>query len=173
MDVYRIGYRAYAKDPLDGEGSFLYGGRWSSPGTRMAYTATTLTLAMAEFLAHVNIDDLDPDTPPALVYVRAKIPDEAALTIDQIGARLPDGWDHIPASAVGTELGDEWIRSGRSLALFIPSVHVPIETPERNLLINPLHEAFATVIWSVSNFSYDRRLLSARAAGYRSTQRGK
>ena len=103
MDVYRIGYRMYAKDPLDGEGSFLYGGRWSSPGTRMAYTSTTLTLAMAEFLAHVNMDDLDPDTPPALVYVRAMLPDAAALTIEQIGMTLPDGWDNIPAPAVDSD----------------------------------------------------------------------
>ena len=138
----------------------------------MAYTSTTLTLAMAEFLAHVNIDDLDPDTPPALVYVRATIPDATALTIDQIGATLPDGWDDIPAPAVDSELGDAWICSGSSLALLVPSVHVPIETPERNVLINPLHEAFAAVAWSVSNFSYDRRLLSARARPVRSPQRG-
>ena len=170
MDVYRIGYRIYAKDPLDGEGSFLYGGRWSSPGTRMAYTATTLTLAMAEFLAHVNIDDLDPETPPALVYVRATIPDAAALTIDQIGAALSQGWNEIPAPAPDAELGDAWIRSGRSLALVVPSVHVPIETPERNVLINSLHEERAEVTWSVREFSYDRRLLSARVAASRSLQ---
>ncbi len=165
MDVYRIAYRMYAKDPLDGEGSFLYGGRWSSPGTRMAYTSTTLTLAMAEFLAHVNIDDFDPDTPPTLVYVRATILDADALTIDQIGARLPEGWDDIPAPAVDSELGDAWVRSGSSLALLVPSVHVPIEVPENNVLVNPLHAAFASVPWTVTDFSYDRRLLRARAVG--------
>ncbi len=165
MDVYRIGYRLYAKDPLSGEGSFLYGGRWSSPGTRMAYTATTLTLAMAEFLAHVNIDDLDPDTPPALIYVRATIPEGAARTIGQIGSTLPTGWDDLPAPAVDGALGDAWIRSGKSLALLVPSVHVPMETPERNVLVNPLHAEFAKVVWSVSEFAYDRRLLRARVAG--------
>ena len=164
MDVYRIGYRMYAKNPLDGEGSFLYGGRWSSPGTRMAYTSTTLTLAMAEFLAHVNIDDFDPDTPPALVYVRATVPEAATLTIEQIGATLPKGWDDVPAPAVDAELGDAWVRHITSLALLVPSVHVPIETPERNVLVNPLHEEFAKVVWSVSEFAYDRRLLIARTA---------
>jgi len=91
MDLYRIGYRAYAANPLDGEGSFLFGGRWSSAATRMAYTSTTISLAMAEFLAHVAIDDLDADSPPALV---------------------------------------------------VPSVHVPIATPERNVLVNPAHRHF-------------------------------
>ena len=131
----------------------------------MAYTSTTLTLAMAESLAHVNVDDLDPDTPPALVYVRVTIPDADALSIDQISARLPNGWDDIPAPAVDSELGDAWIRSGRCLALLVPSVHVPIETPERNVLVNPLHAPFAAVDWTVNDFSFDRRLLRARAGG--------
>jgi len=139
----------------------------------MAYTSTTVTLAMAEFLAHVNVGDLDPDTPPALIYVRATILGAAVLTIDQIGATLPDGWDNIPASAVDSELGDAWIRSGRSLALLVPSVHVPVETPERNVLVNPLHEAFVAVAWSVNNFSYDRRLLRARAGGRPRCKMGK
>jgi RES domain-containing protein len=164
MDVYRIGYRLFAKDPLDGEGSFLYGGRWSSPGTRMAYTSTTLTLSMAEFLAHVKIDDFDDETPPALVYVRATLPDVAVLTIDQIGATLPAGWDEVPAPAVDAALGDAWIRGGQSLALIVPSVHVPIETPERNVLINPLHPDFTRVKISVRRFAYDRRLLAARGS---------
>ena len=167
MDVYRIGYRIYSKDPLGGEGSFLFGGRWSSPGTRMAYTSTTLTLAMAEFLAHVGIDDFDPDHPPALVYVRATIPDSAARTVEQIGAKLPSGWDDVPAPAVDATLGDRWVQSARSLALLVPSVHVPIATPERNVLVNPLHRDFSKVVVKVTPFAYDRRLLAARAASSR------
>ncbi len=45
-----------------------------------------------------------------------------------------------------------------------PSVHVPIETPEKKVLVNPLHPDFAKVVWSVGEFAYDRRLLTARAA---------
>ncbi len=171
MDVYRIGYRMYAKNPLDGEGSFLYGGRWSSPGTRVAYTSTTLTLAMAEFLAHVNVDDFDPDTPPPLIYVRATMPKTAVRTLEQIRVTLPAGWDDIPAPAVDAVVGDAWIRSGKSLALLLPSVHVPIETPERNVLINPLHIDFTKVVSSVNEFTYDRRLLSARVGKF--TLRGR
>src|ERR1019366_10021914 len=40
--VYRIVREPYSKSPLDGEGSYRFGGRWSSPGTRLAYTAEHL-----------------------------------------------------------------------------------------------------------------------------------
>jgi RES domain-containing protein len=163
-DVYRIAYRIFADDPLNGEGSFLYGGRWSSPGTRMAYTSTTLTLAIVEFLAHVHTDDFDPETPPPLVYVTATLPDGAALTLQHIGIALPPGWDDVPAPAVDAALGDAWVRSARSPALFVPSVHVPLETPERNVLINPLHGDARKIAWRIAPFTYDRRLISARAA---------
>lgn len=164
MDVYRIGYRRFAQDPLDGEGSFLYGGRWSSAGTRMAYTSTTLSLSMAEFLTQVNFDDFERAASPELMYVRATLPDATVLELDEVGARLPSDWDDVPAPAVDAAIGDSWTRTGRSLGLYVPSVLIPVETPERNVLINPLHSAFSEVIWAVKEFSYDRRLLARRAS---------
>jgi RES domain-containing protein len=163
MVVYRIGYKVYATDPLNGEGPFLFGGRWSSVGTRMAYTSTTLSLAMAEFLAHVDATDFDPDTPPALVYLRATVPDRSVRTLADIGADLPDEWGQTPAPDHDATIGDEWIRSAASVALVVPSVHVPIATPERNVLINPRHADFSSVIAALDNFTFDRRLLRARA----------
>ncbi len=162
MDVYRIGYRRFSKDPLNGEGSFLFGGRWSSAGIRVAYTSTTLTLAMTEFLAHVNIDDFDPDDPPALVYVHAGLPDRAVRSLDQLGMRLPRRWRDVPAPASLAAVGDTWVAHGASLALTVPSVHIPIETPERNVLVNPLHRDFAKVVVRVRGFAYDHRLLAVR-----------
>ena len=163
MDVYRIGYRSYATNPLDGEGSFLFGGRWSSVGTRMAYTSTTFSLAVAEFLAHVNIDDLDPETPPSLFYLTASIPNASIRTLEQIGVELPSGWDLVPAPDTDAVVGDEWIHSGTSLALAVPSVHIPIATPERNVLINPAHRHFDRIVCKVEDFEYDKRLVRARA----------
>jgi RES domain-containing protein len=126
----------------------------------MAYTSTTLTLAMTEFLAHVRFEDFDAATPPELIYVRATLPDRAVLTLAELGSALPAGWDEVPAPAVDAGLGDEWIRSGRSLGLLVPSVHVPIETPERNVLINPAHPDFARISHGVHSFAYDTRLLA-------------
>ena len=127
----------------------------------MAYTSTTLTLAMAEFLAHLRFEDFDAATPPELVYVKATLPDGTVLALDEVGSPLPAGWDDVPAPAVDAVLGDEWIRSGRSLGLVVPSVHVPVETLERNVLINPVHPDFAQILVDVHPFAYDKRLLAA------------
>ena len=164
MVVYRIGYQRYAADPLNGEGSFLYGGRWSSAGTRMAYTSTTVSLAMAEFLANVDTTDFDPDTPPALLYLTATIPDACVRTLEDLGIDLPADWDAVPASASDAAVGDAWVDAAASVAIVVPSVHVPIATPERNVLINSLHPDFARVTYRTDAFTYDRRLLIARSA---------
>ena len=164
MNVYRVAYRAYAKTPLGGEGSFLYGGRWSSAGTRMAYTSSTLTLAMLEFLAHVDIEDFDPFSAPALVYVTAKVPDKALLTLEAIGAKLPANGSDVPAPAGDAAIGDGWLRESRSLGLIVPSVHIPLAAPERNVLLNPMHSRFKEIASTIDELTYDRRLLAARRA---------
>lgn len=145
----------------------MFGGRWSSAGTRMAYTSTTLSLAMAEFLAHVNVDDFDPDTAPALFYMTAIIPDKSVRTLEQIGVNLPESWSAVPAPANDAMIGDDWIRTGVSLALMVPSVHVPIATPERNVLIDPTHRDFGRVTWTLDEFTFDRRLVRARVEAER------
>jgi RES domain-containing protein len=158
MLVYRIGYRRYAATPLDGMGSFLYGGRWSSAGTRMAYTSSTITLAMLEFRIHINFEDFDIDAPPELVYVAADVPESDILTLQAIGQSLPKNWDAVPAPASNALIGDGWVISKQSLALRVPSVHVPPSTPEENVLLNPAHQSFSKMSFSIAPFAYDRRL---------------
>jgi RES domain-containing protein len=68
--VYRILRKAFARSPLDGEGAYLYGGRWSSPGTRLVYTSEHQSLAMLEYFVHVDADN----APPDLVLVTAHVP---------------------------------------------------------------------------------------------------
>jgi hypothetical protein len=64
-------------------------------------------------------------------------------------------------------IGDDWIRTGVSLALIVPSVHVPIATPERNVLIDPTHRDFGRVTWTLDEFTFDRRLVRARVEAER------
>jgi RES domain-containing protein len=40
---------------LDGEGARLYGGRWNSPGVRVAYAADSPALAVLEVLVTCRI----------------------------------------------------------------------------------------------------------------------
>ena len=39
---------------FDGEGARLHGGRWNSPGTRVAYASDSIALAALEVLAHLQ-----------------------------------------------------------------------------------------------------------------------
>ncbi len=72
--VYRVLRRRYATSPFDGEGAYRYGGRWSSPGTRLCYTSEHQSLALLEYFVH-----LDKDDPPAdLVIATAEVPDDLA-----------------------------------------------------------------------------------------------
>ncbi|MBC5799890.1 MAG: hypothetical protein GIX03_13010 [Candidatus Eremiobacteraeota bacterium] len=56
------------------------------------------------------------------------------------------------------------MNEGRSLALIVPCVHVPLATPERNVLLNALHPQFKDVQSTLDELTYDRRLLATRRA---------
>ena len=85
----------------------------------MAYTSTTLTLAMTEFLAHVKAEDFDPQTPPELVYVTGKLPDEAVgATIETERSCRRIGTPFL-SRRVNAALGDAWIRGAQSLGLLV------------------------------------------------------
>ncbi len=71
--VFRVLRAAYARNPFDGEGAYRYGGRWSSPGTRLTYTSEHQSLAMLEYFVH-----LDPeDAPDDLVLAMADVPGQS------------------------------------------------------------------------------------------------
>ena len=90
--MYRLLRKPFAATPFDGEGSYRYGGRWSAPGTRIAYTAEHLSLAMIEYLVH-----LDPNHPPKdLMLARARVP-EALPKLQLRADELPSGWQDYPA----------------------------------------------------------------------------
>ena len=150
--VYRLLRRPYAKKPFDGEGAYRFGGRWSSPGTRVVYTSEHLSLAMLEYFAH-----LDPDDPPKdLMLVTAEIPDSVPQ-VTMAGEHLPKDWRRSPAPAKLSAIGDDFVRSGRATVLVLPSVLAPTET---NWLINPAHPGFRKIkVNSAERFVYDARLL--------------
>lgn len=148
--VYRILRKPYAKKPLDGEGAYRFGGRWSSPGTRLAYTAEHLSLAMIEYFVHI-----DPDDPPKdLVLVTAQIPDSVSRTSIS-PRRLPSTWRDIPAPSELALIGDAFAQDGRAAILTVPSALAPAES---NWLINPRHPDFAKIrLHPPERFRYDAR----------------
>ncbi len=158
--VYRVLRKAYAQSPLDGEGAFRYGGRWSSPGTRLAYASEHQSLAMLEYFVHLDADD----APQDLVLVTAEIPND--LSQQRVVADdLPSHWRRSPAPAELAGIGDEFVRRAERCLLIVPSALAP---HENNWLLNPQHAGFRRVrVSGLEPLSYDPRMFGAR----RSTRR--
>ncbi len=149
--IYRVMRKAYARMPFDGEGAYRYGGRWSSPGTRLSYTSEYQSLAMLELFVHLDEDD----SPVDLVLATAELP--AAVARERIDLhRLPRNWREPAAPPELAQLGDEFVRMGKSCVLIVPSVLAP---EEANYLINPLHTDFRKIeILGIEPLRYDARL---------------
>jgi RES domain-containing protein len=148
--VYRILRKPFAKKPFDGEGTFLFGGRWSSAGIRLAYTAEHLSLAMIEYFVHV-----DPDDPPRdLVIASADVPDSVSRRAIS-RKQLPADWRRTPAPPELARIGDHFVHSGQTAILVVPSALSPEES---NWLINPRHREFARIrLCKPEAFQYDAR----------------
>ena len=151
--VYRILRKPYSKRPLDGEGAYRFGGRWSSPGTRLAYAAENLSLAIIEYFVHMDADDLPED----LVFVRAEVPESISLVSVAV-ARLPRRWRATPPPPELAQIGDDFVRRRRAAILIVPSALAPTES---NWLINPRHPEFRKIrVRPPQPFHYDPRFFS-------------
>ncbi len=139
-------------DPLDGEEAKSNGGRWSSRGTPVVYTSTTLSLAVLEFLAH-----LDSNQPPDDLHAfPLRLPRD--IRVERVTpSDLPHDWNEVVEHADCVKIGDCWARELRSAVLFVPSALVP---EEENVLINPLHPEAARIRVDRSRpFRFDARLV--------------
>jgi RES domain-containing protein len=137
----------------DGVGARRYGGRWNKPGTPVVYTSGTLSLAVLEYLVHVDSDIL----PDSLVSVRATIPD--SLAIETIHTSdLPAEWKDKIIPVTLQECGTSWANRAKSPVLKVPSVVVEHEW---NYVLNPNHPDFPQITWDIAiAFSFDSRLLT-------------
>jgi RES domain-containing protein len=151
--VYRILRKRYAKTPFDGEGAYRYGGRWSSPGVRLAYASEHLSLAMIEYFVHLDGDDLPPD----LVVATADVPDDTSRVNVSPGS-LSATWRQTPAPVELAAIGDRFARRRRDAILVVPSALTPAEF---NWLLNPDHPDFARIrTRPLEPFAYDSRFFA-------------
>ena len=152
INAYRITKAKHGESAFDGEGAKKYGGRWNSPGTSMVYTASHLSLAIVEILAHLKVEKVIREK---YVYFELEFDDMLIKTPPR--SALPANWNEDPAPSSTQHYGDEWVTSDESPVLKVPSVIVDIEY---NFLLNPLHTSFKEVkISPAKKFELDSRLL--------------
>lgn len=153
--AWRVCQRRWARRALDGEGAFRFGGRWSSPGTRVVYLASSRALAALEILVHVE------DGHDLLAAKYVAIPVSFPETLVGPSPRLPRRWSDDPPPRETALVGDRWVGSQRSALLRVPSAVVP---GEDNYLLNPAHpDAKRARAGRAVPFAFDRRLLKGRA----------
>ncbi len=151
MRLWRLVKTKYVGTAFNGEGTRLHGGRWNSPGTRVAYASDSSALAALEVLVNLKDETLL----SSYSLVTATIPDTLVETLRQNA--LPKEWNSSPALPSVQAIGDRWVRKNLSLALLVPSA---IVEASNNILINPGHPEFHRFeIASVDRFRFDERLL--------------
>jgi RES domain-containing protein len=147
---WRICRRRYAAEAANGEGARRFGGRWNSRGVRVVYASTSLALAAVE--TFVN---LEPNLRPAdLVSIEGVIP--TMLETGRVEVEtLPGRWYETRDEALRA-FGDEWIRSGKTAALLVPSAAI---RGEWNVLLSPAHAGFSAIKFRESEpFRFDARM---------------
>ena len=126
--------RRHAAKAFDSEGARRYGGRWNSPGRRAVYASASKSLATLQILVHVDVAQ----PLPRLAAFAFEVDEDLIEHLPTSG--LPRFWRTLRGLPATQRVGDDWLASGRSLALAVPSVIVP---EELNYLLNPAHRAFA------------------------------
>lgn len=151
ITAWRIVKAARAREAFLGDGARRFGGRWNHRGTSVAYAAGSLSLAVLEILVHLEGNRL------LASYVQVPVEFDHGLCLQLDPGDLPDGWAENPAPDGTKDIGTEWVASGASVALAVPSAIVP---DEQVYLLNPGHVEFSAVqIGRPESFRFDPRLL--------------
>ncbi len=115
----------------------------------MVYAASSLALAILEYYVHLPPQMRLRSALPELVAIALDVPNDAIETLsvpDLANLTLQDTRD----------IGDDWIRSRRSLGLLVPSRAVPYDL---NLLVNPAHPRLGQALIAIQTpFLFDDRL---------------
>ena len=157
-EVWRIGYCENPAPPTSqllhslGFGSTLGNGRWHSKGQlQVVYAGSSRALCQLEKRVHCN-----GATPKNQALMRLEIGADATL-LDANDWGLKSDWRHDEAST--QSLGMQWLSSGVSLGLWVPSY---VEPNERNLLLNPAHPHYRdiNVVLERNPFVFDPRLFA-------------
>lgn len=149
--AWRIVRAARVDTAFTGEGSRLYGGRWNSRGLAVVNVSEHESLAALEIFVHTM------PLSPRERYFSFRLEWDDKLTEYFPIKNLPAGWNSEPPASESMEIGDEWVRRGRSAILALPSV---LSTSELNFLLNPKHPDFKKIkIGRRIEYRFDPRIV--------------
>jgi RES domain-containing protein len=159
LDVNLVAYRLgdpNGEHPLyDDEGAALYPGRWNSAGVRLVYAAEHYSTALLEKLVHLNFI-----LPKAMHWIGINIPAETSYEI--FASYQYPGWDGVSEN-ICKDYGDDWIATGRSALLFVPSIPARLDN---NILISRAHPDAKRFSHNRPELvAWDRRLFRALVEG--------
>src|ERR1700676_5515372 len=146
MFLWRISNHA----ELDGRGGLLASARWHTQGRSVVYLAESPAGALVEVLVNLELDAAR--LPASYTMLKAEAPDDVRVMRVEPGS-LPEGW--AGDLTISRSRGDEWLASGESALLEVPSVILP---DTFNLLLNPRHpDAGRVRVVGQRAYPYDRR----------------
>lgn len=151
LTLWRLTKARYAAGAFSGDGAWQYGGRWTPPGWRAVYCASSRALAVLEIAVHL------PPTPVAYEYVffAVRVPDDLVIATMPPGT-LPPGWDSLVMSSELHGYGLAWLETAETSVLEVPSAVIPAE---KNYVLNPAHPDFGRLeIGDAETYVLDRRL---------------
>ena len=151
LRVFRIGDPAGRHPIYSGEGAAAAEGRWHEKGQEVIYASEHYSTAMLEKLVHYN-----GLLPANQHFIEIELP--VGTSYEEVTKdSLPD-W-HRSDGRAARAFGSDWIRSGRSAILIVPS---RVAREERNVLINPHHpDAKAIRVGREKPVWWDARLFRA------------
>jgi RES domain-containing protein len=134
-NYFRIIQRRLASNPL---GYGTGGARWNPRGVPVIYAGSSISIITTEFLSIKGSAVVDAEWSLVTLSV--------SRTPPQLDVKsLPKDWDARPYPLSTQEFGRQWTRLKSSVSLKVPSARIPLKAfpSEHNLLIDPLHPAFA------------------------------
>lgn len=153
--LWRLSLEKHAATASSGQGSFLYGGRWSPVGCPAVYLSESVSLTVLETLVHADTAVWATPAAPRHVVFAVNVPDD--IVIEAVSADdLSADWNVTPAPAALQDIGSSWFDRAASPLLRVPSA---IVKQESNFLFNPLHpDASRIEIGEPESFGVDGQL---------------
>lgn len=151
MRLWRLTARRHAATAFSGLGNQRVGSRWVPAGLPAVYTSEHAATAILENLVHMEPEHFG----RRYVLIAADLSDETSMETLEVG-QLPADWQTRYEDEALQSIGEDWFRRGASAFLIVPSAIVP---EERNIIVNPTHPDFATlVIHPPRDYFFDERL---------------